>query len=738
MGNNFDWQTDEDNSWEGQRADGVRISRRRRWILPLAIILALMAAAGAIYWQVQKRVSAAEAAINDDILSSFQLFRQANAEGDIELFRNLLSGADLEWADAQQELFDHGWLFDLSPYGLSAAPLAVGDIEVTLSPQLSSAEVSALATYAPFSRGIVSDTVRLRQTYVFRQGERWIWSPPRTEFWAGNASAEKQQFLSVSYPKRDETLALRLARDLDLLVARLCTEASGLTCPEDLALRLNFSPEPGALLATSERFANQGIFGSRLSRPSRGGSELELTLPTPSLLGHPEDEASYEALLHGYGSHLATALANRLADEECCGTASRFRAATRHVLAEIGLDPWFGLDVEAGDGQAGQPGEEQVALLCSDGFQRQQRLYLLELSDMTWQEQVVAPELLAIKAMPDGDGVLLLAQVGGEENTRSQVWHYSTQGNTLLFDIPVSAEQAEQISWELLEQQKLLVIEVPDLYRGYSNYYTIDLVQCAHGECSGPRQSTVSRPVWSPDGSQLVVRAYGLLWWRVADNMVPIAEGSAPFWVDEESYGFVRAFGQEQAVVQVRAGQEQSERVVLTTDDLRDAEGLETRPGRLLIGQVIANQLAGQDGGEWLILAFDVARDGGVSQARLFDYDLEAQEARVIPHAGRLMSFNLTSKGERMAIGGFMEDVGRWAITVVGQDVAGAAVTTLTAGGSAEAIPSYSWSQDESRLLILEQGLLTLLEPVTGSVQTATPPEASCVQAAWYGQGAGP
>ncbi len=738
MTNNFDWRTDEDGEWEGGRPEGGRARPVRRWVLPTAIILIAVVAVGAIYWQVQKRVSAAETAINDDIRSSFHLIRQAEEAGDIELFRNLLSGSDLEWAAAQQALFDQGRLFDLTAYGLSEAPRAVTDVEVTLSPSLNSAEVSAVVTYGVASGGIDSEPVRLRQTSVFRRGERWIWSPPREEFWSGKASIQ-EQFLAVSFPARDEALALRLARDLDLLVADLC-DFVGLACPEGLMLTLNFSREPGALVAVNERFVEEGLFGSRLSGRTQGRDGLTMTLPTPSLLGTPLDETSYQALLKGFGAHIAVALADRFVDADCCGTESRFRAAERHMLGELGLDPWFGLAAAEDGGEVGGPADDQVALLCSDGYRHQQRLFLLDLSRMTWQEQVMTPELMAIKAMPDGDGLLLLGQIAEEKHVRSQVWHLSGQGPTMLFDLPVTAAQAAQIGWELQEQQALLVVEVPDLHRGYSSYFSIDLAQCGHGECPMRPQSTVSRPVWSPDGSQLMVRAYGLLWWRVGASMVPIADGSAPFWVDEERYGYVRTFGQEQAVVMVETAEDRSEQVVLTTSDLRDAVGLETRPRRLLIGRVIADQPAGAGpgGGEWLILAFEIGAEDDVNQARFFVYDLDAQEARLIPHAGRLLSFNLTPSRDKIAMGGFMEEDGRWAITVVGREIPGTTTATLAAGGTAGAVPSYSWSRDESWLLILDQGLLTLVQPQSGDIQTVRPPDASCVQAAWYGRGDGP
>lgn len=736
VSSNFDWRTDDDRYWEDGQTAGRRGGRRRRWVLPVVIVLLAIVAVAAVYWQVQERFSAAEAALGDDIRSSFQLIRQAQEEGDIELFRNLLSGSNLGWASAQQELFAQGWLFDLGSFGLAYEPQSVTEIQVTLSPELNSAEVTALATYQ-VAGGDAAGGIQLRQTSVFRRGERWVWSPPRADFWMGEARTG-ERYLSVTYPVRDEALALRLARDLNRLIETLCNDVFGQACPESFSIALILSKEPAALVDLNEQHANRGSSG-RQARANSHSTGLQLTLPTPSLIGEPLDEASYQVLYKGYGTHLARAVIERIADSDCCGSMARFRAAERNALGSLGLDPWFGVEIEASAAAERLPGEDRVALLCSDGFERRQRLFLLNLADMTWQERTLPAELLAVKAMPDGDGVLLLSQTAEGQDRRSQIWHLSPEGSFMLFDRPVSAAQAEQMNWELLEHEGLLVIEVPELRGGYSRYFTIDLRQCESGDCPVSPQSTVSRPVWSPDGSQLLVHAYGLLWWRVGDTLVPIGDGSAPFWIDEANYGYVRSFGQEQAVVIVQPGEDPLEQVMLTTTDLRSALDPDHRIGRLLIGRVMVNlptdNLA--TGGEWLVLAFEMGRDGAVNQAYFFTYDPGSGKARVIPHSGQLMSFNLSPSREKLALGGFVEETGQWEITVVGHEMIGAARVQLESGGLDAAAPSYSWSPDESWLLLLDQGLLTLFEPASGLVHKVRPPEASCVQAAWYGESSG-
>ena len=283
MTGNFNWQTEEDGEWEGAEPSGKTPRRRRRWLWPLAALAAIILAGVVVFWQVREQISSAEASRADDIVSSFYLIRQAVEDNDRELFRNLLSGSDLEWAMAQQELFSAGWLFDLSAYGLAKQPIRLEQVEVTVSPRFDSGEVSALAPYALAGQGADSETIVLQQTSVFRQGERWVWSPPRDEFW-GEDSTLDGRFLVIDYPERDEAIARRLHKDMDTLVAQMCESVDELACPADLKIRLILSREPAALFDLTERFVSQGYFGTRAGGRLNGSGHYEISMPAPSLL----------------------------------------------------------------------------------------------------------------------------------------------------------------------------------------------------------------------------------------------------------------------------------------------------------------------------------------------------------------------------------------------------------------------------------------------------------------------
>lgn len=727
MTSKFDWQTEEDGEWESTD-HSVGVTRKsRRWLWAVAIVVALVLAAGAVLWQVRERVSSAEAARSNDIISSFNLIRQAAESNDAELFRNLLSGSDLQWASIQQALFAEGWLFDLSAFGLDTYPTQTTDVEVSLSPELDSAEVVAVATYRVRSMEPFTDTINLRQTSVFRRGERWIWSPPKDAFW-GELETAEGQYVSIAYPARDEELVRRLLDDLDRIVAQMCAEVEHLDCIYGMRLHLSLSRDPAALLELTERFVTSGYYGTKVSgrvssRFGRPGG-LELTLPTPSLIGLPVDHAGYQALLRGYGAHLAIGLAQRLVDADCCGSEARFRAAIQVMLRDLGLRELT--QTVDSSREIGQMPQNQVALLCSDGFERRQRMLLLDLEHGAWLERSPGFDLWSVKTLPGGDGVLLLGQSSEDKRLRSQVWRMTPDGSTLIFDIPVSPAEAARVSWELQERPGRLVIEVPNLRQGFSRYFTLDLSECAQGACLPDPQSTVSRPVWSPDGNQLVVHAYGLLWWRYETTMVPVADAAAPFWVDNDTYGFVRTIGPSQAVVLVDMDSKNDEKVALTTEELGEALEPEAGQSAFVIGRVLVPPGVGYP---WLILAF------AEGQAHFFSYEPDTGRVALVPHQGRLLSFNMSPSGRRLATAGFNEETSRWQITVTGQDLVDPVNVDLNDAGSADAVPSYSWSNDEQWLLILEQGQITLLNPASNLLQRIVPPEPGCVQAAWYARG---
>jgi hypothetical protein len=247
--------------------------------------------------QVQQWLAAAEHETTRAVGKVYLLVWQAAGQADSELFHLLLTPRDPAWMAAEEEVFNQGLLFDRAPFGLplfrpAAAPRI---ITVSLSPDLAQAVVMAAHVYSSnVGQGVIK-RVSLRQTAVFqRDANQWRLAPPASAFW-GQRDVLEGQRLKLTYPARDKLIAVRLARDLEVKLAELCRQRSLVDCPADLSLALDLSPDSASLALMADA-DNKWLSGQHM------------VLPTPTLVGLPDDETAYQALLHGYAAYVATAV----------------------------------------------------------------------------------------------------------------------------------------------------------------------------------------------------------------------------------------------------------------------------------------------------------------------------------------------------------------------------------------------------------------------------------------------
>lgn len=324
----FEWQTEEEDRWEKTAAadEERQPAPRRRWSW-IVLLLAVTAAGLFFGWRaVQERVAEATELIQADVRSSHQLARQAARDGDQELFVTLLSGRSQSWTDAQRERLEQRLLFADTArlFGWRPADGQSQRSDVSLNADLTEAVLVAEELFVVRGRGDVTHTVALSQTAVYRQGnQRWLLSPPDSEFW-GRRRNTAGRILRVVYPQRDEELALRLAEDIDATLEELCRTT--INCPERMTVRLRLETDPRSVLLAGQP---EAIFSA--------GDEL--TLPTPTLVGHPVDDASYEALARGYAGFVVTGMLLEATAYECCQGILFQQAIVSQQLAELGLRP---------------------------------------------------------------------------------------------------------------------------------------------------------------------------------------------------------------------------------------------------------------------------------------------------------------------------------------------------------------------------------------------------------------
>jgi hypothetical protein len=322
----FEWKTDDEETqaavWREEKRSRRVHTPRWRWYLLL--LIAAVAAVAYLWRLADQRVEASLEQARADVRVSRDLVERAAATADVELIRTVLSGRDEDWTAVQRDLVEAGngytWIGRL----LSLAPAGEAD-EVSLSfdPALRTAELVVAQPYtAPAAGG---ETAILEQTFVFRRGSnRWLLAPPDAEFW-GQQHSLSTALGSFLFPARDRELARDLALDLERDVRAYCTLV-GEGCPEDLQVTITFDPDVESLV----RFED----GREMM-----GSGAEITLPAPTLLGRPQNDAGYDALHSAYSRYVLAAVAPRITGWECCQHVLFWQALLQAALYEMGLAP---------------------------------------------------------------------------------------------------------------------------------------------------------------------------------------------------------------------------------------------------------------------------------------------------------------------------------------------------------------------------------------------------------------
>ncbi|MDT8307422.1 MAG: hypothetical protein RRC07_15935 [Anaerolineae bacterium] len=391
---------------------------RGRWLVLLAAVVVLGAAVGWLYREARERTAAAREATVAEVLASHRLLLQATDARDRELATNLLSGRDRAWAAQQRARVEGGTLLAEPGLGLIAAGEAA--VVETLSPALDEAAVVMTQTVR---LGDEAESGHLVRTWLYRRGEGgWLYAPPRepADYWGRQEQLELVH-LAVQYPARDEALAARLSQAMDEALLRACATV---TCREDFEMVVVLATQPTSLeMPSLERLVYE---------------EGPLTLPAPSWIGVPVDEAGFELLARAYTRPvLLAALGRELWGWQCCDHAPLFQALLDAQLAQWGMQPWplTRADYEFLLARDFRLFEDTMASWYGQAFSRQR--------DAAWlQAHAVVAFLLAQK--PDAD----LGELAARLNEAPNYWFWALD----FLDERVGDAELEA-RWEMFAQQ---------------------------------------------------------------------------------------------------------------------------------------------------------------------------------------------------------------------------------------------------------------------------------------------
>ncbi len=422
----FDWQTGDNGEWVEHeqappQAPTTLLTRKVKGGVALSLLL-LLATLAFIYRRASSQATAVTTTVEQNVLAADQLLLETAVAGDEELFRSLLAHRASEWYDVQTRLLTSYLYLDRAPLGLwldTEASLFATEFlsatQVTLSPDLTMAEVNQPLPFVTLDAKGLLQTLTLQRTAVYqrvtndRLPDRWLLAEPDDTFWGAYQHVERP-YLDLITPARDADIAERLAADLSTLLVTVCEEMAtptAVACPHHFTLQVRLDRDPASLLSLYAPV--------RLSTVYLGGQQTtRLSLPAPTLVGQPQNDAGYLALYRGYATHMVQAVLNVYAVDRPgivpSGTAA-FSPDLEQAMHDLGLfRPW---PPEYSPIRVAEPPPipfpaQDLLLLCQSS--RAPILIRYDMDEGGWYDAPLdTPGAVnyGMMPLPDGEGVLL-------------------------------------------------------------------------------------------------------------------------------------------------------------------------------------------------------------------------------------------------------------------------------------------------------------------------------------------
>jgi hypothetical protein len=509
-------------------------------------------------------------------------------------------------------------------------------------------------------------------------------------------------------------------------------------------VQLRLATEPvilNSLIEPKPAFARQWNFNLQANIKN-------MTLPAPTLIGVPVDESGYRALYLGYALRVArAALVDRVPAPPEWQPQGLYVALLDRYLIRLGLRRWPVTLADRGAGPAPilLP-EQDIQVYCVEDSLRGGSLYQYDPRLDTWTQELSHRAFAFMMPLPDGSGVVLQEQASIVDETPTRIMLWQRGKERVLF------ENSPALSVRATGQfdptgRYLVIYPYRDPNRDpptRNDYGLLDLEECGASGCEVI--DLAGWPTWSPDGSQTLVALFEsapdtlVRGDRLGQPIAELGEGQSPFWLGDETYGYVR---------------HESTTLITRTSEVFIASSSDDVPRVLLDAASLAAVLPGDE--QWytdsyvtvdpadtdllLITVYAIDQSSRASSGQpsgtVFNllFDSRSKQIRRQWQSSfdrTLNAISFSPDGRWLSMDEFDYPRSIWSIHLY--DVNGGDAKTFTFAlptNSLHAFPTYGWSEDGRWLAVLSDGILHLVAPDHDYQRSALPDSPGCIFATW-------
>jgi hypothetical protein len=343
-----------------------------------------------------------------------------------------------------------------------------------------------------------------------------------------------------------------LGSRIDDLIGRICSHEL-INCPVAFHLELRLSREPSSLKRFNEDYRNLYLATNQ--------SRYILSLPSPTLIGRPVDEAGTDALYQGYANWLAGIMVSQYFEGGTFFEGDQIVQIMAELERDLPPAPVIPVPITAALPSPPIPFPEQdILVACSDSVNL--KLLRYNLQGNRWIDELNGIETIYLSSpdinffgipmthLPDGSGLLMNAsyQESGETQFSIVLWRGGEE--SLFYD----GNRMYQLTPNFIQEQfdptgqKMLVTETnftpTENGEEFELFpYGLNIENCLADDCVP--QAYNGLPYWSPDLAwallvDLETQSILTLRDEQIGAEIPLGRGFSPYWTGQETFIYIR------------------------------------------------------------------------------------------------------------------------------------------------------------------------------------------------------